>query len=449
MTNKLNNTNNANKQAANTDLQKVLNKALGFVKPNKQFEKRLLAKCNTFLNILSRTARNLGLTIDFEIGGSVAKGTFLKKLQDVDVFAAFELKTARSQNISLIVEQVLKASKLEYERVHGSRDYFVVMFKALRFEIVPVVRVKTWRQALNMTDVSLLHVSWIKRHLRKNHKLADDIRLAKQFCKACKCYGAESFVKGFSGHLLDILVVYYKGFTSLLKNALQWKPFETIIDPDNNYEQYLKVEDKRPRTALVVIEPVHAQRNAAAALSLEKLERFKQKAKSFLKHPSIKFFVVKPLSLNEFIKEHKLKNSSVKIIELDIKALSGNPDVSGAKVLKIYEHIIKKLKLHDFKLLANDWEFFKNKSRAIMFFALASKELSRTVVVKGPPVKALKHVERFKQKHPSKAFEKLGRLYAIVHRDFTKPEQLIKYLIKRDYVTSRCSNIKLKIHKNI
>lgn len=436
-----------------TNLSNVLKKALKLVKPDKSFEKALLDKCNRFVEKLSKTAKVLGLDIEFNIGGSVAKGTFLKQLQDVDVFAAFSIDKGISDlAISDSLESVLKASKLGYERVHGSRDYFIVRSNGLNFEVVPVLKIKSWEQALNMTDVSLLHVSWVKSKLKSNPKLADEIRLAKQFCKTIKCYGAESFVKGFSGHLLDILVIHYNGFLELLKNSVKWIPFETVIDPANNYKHYLKVKHKMAVTPLTVVEPVHAQRNAAAALSIEKFERFRQKASQLLKHPSIDFFVIKPLNINTFLKESDVlkRNKNIKVLELRVKALSGNADVSGAKALKIYNYVNKQLINHDFNVIDSNWEFFKQKLEAIMLYALPLEDLPEEYIVRGPPIKAIKHVDRFKQKH-SNVFQKQNRFYAVVKRKFRKPEQLVNMLITQEYITSRCSGASLRVHnpKNI
>ena len=422
----------------------VLKKALKLVKPSKAFEKELLEICNDFLKKVSLAAKSLNINASFHIGGSVAKGTFLKTINDVDVFAAFDL-SYEDQNISELLEQVLKASKIKYVKIHGSRDYFQTVFQGLTFEIVPVLRINDWVQARNMTDVSLLHVSWVEKHLKANPGLADEIRVAKQFCKACKCYGAESFVKGFSGHLLDILVIYYKGFKNLLEASQSWEAFKTIIDPENNFDEYKKVMQRMALTPLIVIEPVHPHRNAAAALSLEKFERFKLKAKLFLKNPSLEFFKVKPLTVNSFAEEFNL--GDVKVLELKVKGLKANPDVSGAKVLKIFEYLAKQLEMHDFKVIAKDWEFSKSKLEALLLYALPLKQLSERVVVKGPPVKALKHVDRFKLKHASHdVFEKNGRLFAVVKRKFTKPEELVAKLIQEEYVREKCSEIQLQVH---
>ena len=48
-------------------------------------------------------------------------------------------------------------------------------------------------------------------------KILDEIRLAKAFCHANGCYGAESYIKGFSGYALELLVYHYGSFQKFVK----------------------------------------------------------------------------------------------------------------------------------------------------------------------------------------------------------------------------------------
>lgn len=45
----------------------------------------------------------------------------------------------------------------------------------------------------------------------------DEIKIAKAFCHATGCYGAESYIKGFSGYALELLIYHYKSFQSFVK----------------------------------------------------------------------------------------------------------------------------------------------------------------------------------------------------------------------------------------
>ena len=78
---------------------------------------------------------------------------------DVDIFVRFDLEYAVEEElISDFLEEALKI--FNPERIHGSRDYFQFPYKGLDFEIVPVLAVEDASQALNVTDMSPLHVEY-------------------------------------------------------------------------------------------------------------------------------------------------------------------------------------------------------------------------------------------------------------------------------------------------
>ena len=73
---------------------------------------------------------------------------------------------------------------------------------------------------------------------------------------------------------------------------MPWKD-KVIIDPENYYKgRNILDEMNKSKTysPIVIIDPVQAERNAAAALSIEKFESFKAASLQFLRNPSVKFF---------------------------------------------------------------------------------------------------------------------------------------------------------------
>jgi len=52
-------------------------------------------------------------------------------------------------------------------------------------------------------------------------KILDEIRIAKAFCYANNCYGAESYISGFSGYALELLVYHYKSFLKFIKSMVK------------------------------------------------------------------------------------------------------------------------------------------------------------------------------------------------------------------------------------
>ncbi len=180
-------------------------------KVTKQEHDELLRTIDAFLHEIRTALTKENIDAYVMLGGSAAKGTFLKHDFDCDVFVRFIYDKYKEKDISTILEKALKRmTATTYSRVHGSRDYFMGVLKTLHYEIIPVLYINDRRMAKNITDVSPLHVEWLNQHLTED--LRDHILLTKLFFKAQKVYGAESYMNGFSGHIVDLLTIYYGSF---------------------------------------------------------------------------------------------------------------------------------------------------------------------------------------------------------------------------------------------
>ena len=412
---------------------KLLKQVINELRPKKD----VIDKCIVVLDSINSEIKKKNIKARAVLGGSIAKGTFLKDDYDCDIFVKFNL-SYKKKDISDLLEKILKIFP-RVERIHGSRDYFNFKSNGINFEIVPVLDIKKAEQAVNITDCSPLHVKWVKDNLKKNPKLTDEIRLAKAFCKACKVYGAESYLRGFSGHVLDILAIYYNGFMPLLKNAVKWKEQE-VIDFNNYYNgSALERLNKSKLSSLVVIDPIQPERNAAAVLSRKNFLLLKKSAKSFLKKPSKKFFEKKEIT----IKELREKSKHKKLVLLDVKALDGKEDVVGSKLLKAFNYITKKLVLNSFTVYDKGWKWDKKK-KALFWFILKHEILPESFKRIGPPIKNKENVKAFMKKH-KKTFIQGKRICANVKREFRKPENLIKALKKDKYLKKKIKKIEMFI----
>ncbi len=384
-------------------------KILKKIKLSKQEKQLLDKKVSSFLEKLNKDLKDAKAIA----GGSYAKNTILKDNYDIDIFVKFNYKL-RKQDISKLLEKSLK-KKFRYTKVHGSRDYFHVKLGKHLFEVVPVLNIKKAEQALNVTDVSPLHVNYIKK---KGKGLEDDIRLVKQFCKANNLYGAESYIKGFSGYVLEVLTIYYGSFNKLIKNAAKWRPVK-IIDPERYYknkEEIIKSLNKSKRSSLILIDPVQKDRNAAAALSKEKFELFNELIKQYLKNPSEIFFVKKEVALKE-LKDYLI---------IKVKPVRGKKDIVGAKLVKDLEFIKKKLE--DFEVLDYGWKWNRF---AYFYFKVKKKKLNKYRKNYGPSKKHKEHLENFKKKWKGKRFNyDKGKIYVNVLRENRDVKKAIKSLNK-------------------
>ncbi len=411
-------------------MKNILADALKNIKPSKEEEKDIKNKVNSTLNKINKNLKDAKAIL----GGSGIKGTWLRKANDADIFVKFNYKKYKdkSNKISYTLEKILKKKTLKIRRLHGSRDYFQIKKKDFTYEIIPILDIKKAELAKNITDVSQLHANWVNK---KGKKFKDDIRLLKQFCKSAKVYGAESYIHGFSGYICEILTIYYKGFTNVIKNASKWKD-KVIIDIENYWKGkniLMELNKSKTYSPLIVIDPVQADRNAAAAISKEKFDLLKKKAKEFLKNPSKKFFEIK--EINEQVLKRKAGKNT--LILMDIIPKKGKEDVVGCKLIKASEFIQKKLKQNDFTIIDHGWQWNKN---ALFFFIIKKQKLSDFIEREGPPLKAKQHVKNFKKKY-KKTYIKTNRIYTKVKREFKKPEELIKSLKKEDYLKEKINKL--------
>jgi len=385
-------------------MTRILESELERIKPSSQEEERMGRIVMEFLKKLNSNLRKS--RAEAMMGGSFAKGTTIRKRRyDVDLFALFK----DDEGISDKLEKALRALKIRYDRLPGSRDYFSINMNSegLKFkvEIVPVFRIRKSGDARNVTDVSMLHVDYVKKKIRKNPKLADDIRMAKAFCYARDCYGAESHIKGFSGYCLEILTANYGSFLSLMRNAAKWNE-KVVIDPEKFYgskdEIMNELNEAKLASPLILIDPVQKNRNAAAALGKEKYKIFVDAARRFLKSPSRSFFERKEFDPERLKKDARRKK--LVLFEVDAMSKRAKEDISGAKLLKLHNVMVRMLEKEGYKV-ESKWVFSENSSKSYMTLKKPKK-----IMQKGPPVARLKHAEEFRRRW-KKVFVKQGNLY--------------------------------------
>ncbi|MBT3865794.1 hypothetical protein HOF78_01680 [Candidatus Woesearchaeota archaeon] len=366
------------------------------------------------------------------VGGSGAKNTWLKNTHDIDIYVKFNhsIYSKKSDELSNILHKHLKKSFPRISRVHGSRDYFQINFQGNTIEIVPILAITNAKQAKNITDFSFHHVKYVNAQTKKKPKLANEIRLAKVFAKANKFYGAESYIKGTSGYVLEILVSKYGSFQKFIENASKWKSTTTI----GKIKDAEKLNWAKKLSPLIVIDPVQPDRNTAAALSREQYNNIIKSSKRFLKSPSEALFEEQPININKLKKKGKLT-----IIE--VQPVKGKRDVSGAKALKAFEFINK----HSNEYEVIDSIFDYNEILTTYYIVTKKNKIPIDYKHYGPPTDNKKALIQFKKsnKSPIKTDRKLKKYYVIKKRKTNDIRNHIKDLLQMEEVTSRVKSIVL------
>ncbi|MGV8162576.1 MAG: nucleotidyltransferase domain-containing protein [Candidatus Nanoarchaeia archaeon] len=402
---------------------------------------KVLEKINSFVAKINSELKKKKIKAEASVGGSIAKGTFIKDNFDADIFIRFD-SSFKGKNISEILESLLKEMKINANKVHGSRDYFQIK-EEFTYELVPVLRVTDYKEAENVADMSPLHVEYFNKKARNIKNLREEIRITKLFMKSGRVYGAESYIKGFSGHVVDLLLIKYGTFLNLVKNASKWSG-ELIIDIEKHHiDPKMSLNSSKISGPLIVVDPLQKNRNAAAALSKECFEQFEKRCKEFLINPSNDFFRMPDFSKIVAERISKTKNSD--IFTLNIVPHKGKRDVVGSKILKIKEHIEKIAKEEEFKITWSDWFFDDNNSQ--ICFAFEKDTLGSTKKVRGPPLDMKDAVESFKRSH-IKTFVESNYIYAEDIREYPDAKTLIEKVMMYPFIIDKYVSFSLAETKN-
>lgn len=412
-------------------MKKVLDAVESAIIMDSDESDRLSAVMSEFEEKIGAELAKQGVVANLFVGGSVGKGTCLPGIHDIDYFMRFDLKKYGDENISEVCEGVLSGVFKDVLRLKGSRDYYRIKIDEFEIEIIPVLYIRRINQAKNLTDQSPFHVNWIKKRVKANKNLDFDMRLAKQFFRASGVYGAESWIGGFSGHVTEILVIHYGGFGKLLKAVLKWKD-KTIIDVEKSYKgkDVLEILDSAKTVGpLIVIDPVDKDRNAAAALDLEKFELLQSKSEAFLKKPHKKFFDEIEITIED-IKKIGKRN---RVLIWKAPPENEKMDVSGAKMVKYAEHIARMFKDEEFIVLDSGMYWNKHDD-GLVWVIVDKKDLSKKQIIKGPQTFGMQnHIMAFKKKYARRKNWREGyHYYAEIPRKYTKIDQILRLVKKSE-----------------
>ncbi|HLE05844.1 MAG TPA: nucleotidyltransferase domain-containing protein [Candidatus Nanoarchaeia archaeon] len=398
----------------------VINHVIGDITPSKlERDKSSLVASNVSM-LLADSIKKLGVNAVVSVCGSYAKGTFLRGSYDIDFFIRFN-----TESDTVLLKDVVLGVFPMAATVKGSRDYFKVFFNGFNLEFIPVLLIDKPMLAVNSMDASFFHVDYVNSHI--NDALRNEVLLLKQFCRSCGVYGAESYIKGFSGYIVELLIIHFKGFINLLK-FLDSNPVDFFIDDEHFFDSpakafgALKIDSSL--TPVVIVDPMMPTRNAAAGLSRDSFNRFLLHARLFLRSPSKSFFALKPVSLESFT---ALSNERGHSLYTHKFTVAGNPDVFFSKLLKSLGKIADVLNREGF--IVFDYGFIPD---GTVFFELERDVLPVTKRVLGPPLYIdSPNLSLFLDKqavHGPYVFE--GRVCFDVNREHTRAKPLLMRLLR-------------------
>ncbi|HUI85855.1 MAG TPA: CCA tRNA nucleotidyltransferase [Nitrososphaerales archaeon] len=249
-------------------LRSVLEEATEIVVPSAQEKRRLDALALELLRRTREAAKGQRRVRDVVLGGSFAKGTWLPKDVDIDIFVRMRPETSEREfeRLGLAIGERATAGYPRGKK-YAQHPYTEATVDGVKVNVVPCYDVEPgkWKSA---ADRSPYHLGLVEK-MSEGQKL--QVRLLKRFMKGVGVYGAEIESQGFSGYAAEVLVLRNGGFGGVLDFFADFKP--------PSPEEFFHLSD-----------PVDENRDLARAISPEKVGRLILASRAFLNEPSLSYF---------------------------------------------------------------------------------------------------------------------------------------------------------------
>ncbi len=217
------------------------------------------------------------------IAGSAARGGFLADRVDIDLFLLFPPELPREE-LERHGLSLARAILPQHETRYAEHPYLRGSFEGFRVDAVPGYAVARGARPQSAVDRTPFHQEYLSE--RETPELLDQIRLAKQFLRCLGVYGSEARTAGFSGYLVELLVLRFGSLDGWLEAARSWR-IPVLLEAPGRSPPGLPAE-----IGLVLADPVDPERNVATALSRQNLARFLLAARAFRARPARAAFEV-------------------------------------------------------------------------------------------------------------------------------------------------------------
>lgn len=398
-------------------MTQVLEQARKVSVPTEQEENKMKELSDLVLQQVKEEAAKHPQVVSVELGGSYAKGTWLKGQMDVDIFVKFKNETDE-KIFEDIGKQIGFNSLKKYKPYvrYSEHPYVEAEVDKIQVNVVPCYDVEKgrWKSA---ADRSSFHTRFISETFDQTKK--DEVRLLKKFLKGIGIYGAEIAIEGFGGYVAEVLIYHYGSFLAVLEAASNFTHGQVIGNPTKKFE-----------TALVLIDPIDSNRNLGTAISPQNVGKFILAARAFLKKPSMVFFNGKTRTTNA----KNLKN--VIIVRFNYKWRS--PDIIWGQVKRGATALSGQLDLGGFDVLRKT-AITDEKSEAAMIFLLRLLTIEKFMVKNGPDIYRKSGSENFIAKNSKNMLTWIdgnGKVLSMQEREFHDAKKFLEFLLKKNLVTS-------------
>jgi tRNA nucleotidyltransferase (CCA-adding enzyme) len=394
-------------------MRNILEQARKIAIPERQEEEKIMAIAENLLDLVRKEVGKYPEITSVELGGSYAKGTWLKGKLDLDIFVKMKKETDEKRFEEIGRKIGFDSMKKFHPYVrYSEHPYVEAEVQDTKVNVVPCYDVEKgqWKSA---ADRSSFHTRFILEKLDAERK--NEVRLLKKFLRGIDIYGAEIATEGFGGYVSEVLIYHYGSFIKVLEAAANFVHGQVIGNPTKKFD-----------TAFVLIDPIDSNRNLGTAISAQNFGRFILAARTYLKKPSFEFFNGRKSAPNA----ENLKNTLV--VKFNYKWRS--PDIIWGQVKRGATALSVQLELGGFQVLRKG-AVTDEKSEAAMLFLLHSKTIEKFMVKNGPDVFRRTESENFilrNSKNKLTWVDDEGRILSLQQREFSDAKKFLQSLLKKN-----------------
>lgn len=343
-------------------MNQIISKVSKNVIPSKTIEKSKKEIANLAFELVEKEIKKYPEVIGLEFGGSYAKGTWLAKDADIDIFVRFK-KSTKEDKFEKLSKKIGFDSLRKYSPYvrYSEHPYVEAKIKNTKINVVPFYDVKLgeWKSA---ADRSTFHTKFMQKSLTL--KMKNNVRILKTFLKSNGIYGAEIAKQGFSGYVSEVLVLHYGSFENIVNSISEIKESQVVGKTSKKFE-----------TPIAIIDPIDNNRNLAAAISNENIGKFILICRAFKNKSTLNFFKNKKLQISKKYWENLL------VIKFNFKIRS--PDIIWGQIKRATSSLSTQLELGGFHVLRSN-SYTDQKKSAWLFFFLESPKINQIYSKNGP-----------------------------------------------------------------
>ncbi|MFX1564579.1 MAG: hypothetical protein ACFFCH_01160 [Promethearchaeota archaeon] len=444
-------------------LDKIRIQSLGQIRPTKSDVKKAYTVFNKVRHTLRQETETKKIEVTFiELEGSAGrKQTQLKGQNELDVFVGLPVanlsksttkksfpKSVIRRYLKTMVETIaLPAMKRiqpsEIQVAYAEHPYLISQIGDYRVDVVFCFDL-TQEYILKNGPITAVdrtphHSKFVQKHLTTNQR--DEVRLLKAFFQSVFAYGDSSPVgrSGFTGFSTEMLIFHMKS----LEFALEYLTHH-IPQPLDYFNRTPKViQQQFPQDFFFISDPIDPNRNIVSSVSHRAYRYTTQRAKEFLKTPSLNVFERKPVPI---LSNTEMKQFEPNYFVIEFEDLTGwHYTKTRDKLYRLFAKLSKFLKNEPtgeprFGGVIFEELFQKNVFAVALF--IEKIQISQSYTRAGPPENYVEGCKQFLKRHP-RAILKNGRYYITVSREFTDADKAIRDFLLKNQISPRVRIIEI------